>query len=268
MPENDYKAFFEANKMGWNLRTGVHKDSDFYNVKSFKEGKTSLNPIELDELGDVKGQTLLHLQCHFGLDTLSWAREGAIVTGIDFSDEAIGYARELAAETKLPADFICSNVYDLEFALTGRFDIVFTSYGVVGWLPDLDKWAGIISHFLKPGGVFYMVEFHPVAWMMDEQFEKIKYHYHNAGIIAETSSGTYTDRSAPIEYREYSWNHSLSEVINALIGHGLQIESLNEFPFSCYNCFSNLEQGTDGFWSVKGMDRKMPMMYSLRAIKK
>lgn len=265
--KDDLKTVFEANKDGWNKRTTIHKTSDFYDVPTFLSGKSSLNKLELEEMGDVTGKSLLHLQCHFGLDTLSWAREGAEVTGVDFSETAIDYARELSVESNIPANFVCCNVYDMQQQLHQQFDIVFTSYGVIGWLPDLNKWAALISHFLKPGGTFYLAEFHPVVWMMDESFEKVKYYYHNAETIVEKSKGTYTDRAADISYEEYSWNHSLSEVVNALIRHGLQLQHLNEFPYSCYNCFNNLEQQADGYWTIKGMKYKIPMMYSLKATK-
>ena len=264
----DHESYFAANKASWNKRAVVHKDSSFYDLDSFKKGKTSLNHIELNELGDVKGRSLLHLQCHFGMDTMSWEREGATVTGVDLSDEAIRLAKEIAGELKLEAKFICCNVYDLQQHLDKKFDIVFTSYGTIGWLPDLDKWAAIIASHLNPGGIFYIVDFHPVLWMMDEQFKHIKYDYFNTTVIAEEQSGTYTDRQAPIKSNEYSWNHPFSEIFGALIRQGLSIEQFHEFPYSCYNCFNNVEQGADGMWRIKGMDEKMPMMYSIKAVKK
>ncbi len=267
MKTDNYQKYFDANKDGWNKRTEIHKESTFYDVESFKTGKTSLNQIEINELGNVSGNDLLHLQCHFGLDTLSWARLGANVTGIDLSDKAIHIANELSSELKIPAKFICSNVYELKEKLDQKFDIVFTSYGVIGWLPDLDKWANIISHFLKPGGTFYMAEFHPVVWMFDDNFEEIKYHYHNKELIHEKMTGTYADRYAAIEYDDYNWNHSLGEVLNALIKAGLQIQHLNEFPYSFYNCFNKTVQGADGHWRILGLEDKIPMMYSVKAVK-
>lgn len=266
-PEEKYNRYFEANKEGWNKRTNIHKNSTFYDVSSFKAGKSSLKPIELEEVGAVKGKSLLHLQCHFGMDTVSWAREGAQVTGIDISDHAIDSATELSKELNIPAEFICCNIYDLQKYSDKKFDIVFTSYCVIGWLPDLDKWAEILNHFLKPGGIFYIIEFHPVVLMMDDNFNYIKYPYHNSETIVEKQSGTYTDRNADIECEEYSWNHSLSEVINSLIKHNLQIQYLNEFPFSSWNCFNNMLQGEDGNWLVKGLENKIPMMYSIKAVK-
>jgi SAM-dependent methyltransferase len=188
----DYTKYFSANKDLWNKRTIIHKDSTFYDVAGFKAGKNVLTPIELTELGVVQGKNLLHLQCHFGMDSLNWARLGAHVTGIDLSDEAIKEAKKLNDELKMNAKFICCNIYDLHPQNIesskilpfgddsgGTFDIVFTSYGVIGWLPDLDKWAEIISYYLKPGGTFYMAEFHPVIWMFDDDFKEIKYCYEN-----------------------------------------------------------------------------------------
>jgi 2-polyprenyl-3-methyl-5-hydroxy-6-metoxy-1,4-benzoquinol methylase len=263
----NFQSYFDANKNAWNKRTTVHKESDFYNVASFINGTTSLNKTELDELGSVKGKSLLHLQCHFGLDTLSWAREGAVVTGVDLSDEAIAYAKKLSAQANITAEFITCNIYDLKQHLNKEYDIVFTSYGVIGWLPDLNKWASIISHFLKPGGTFYIAEFHPVVWMLDDNLEYIKYAYHNAETIIEHKTGTYANRESEIEYDEYSWNHSLSEVINSLLNNGLQIEFFNEYPFSHYNCFNNLQQDSNGYWYPKKLAHKIPMMYSIKAIK-
>ena len=268
--------YFDANKDSWNKRTAVHKESAFYDIASFKKGKTSLHKIELDEVGDVKGKSLLHLQCHFGMDTMSWARAGATCVGVDFSDEAINLAKEINEELGLQAQFICANIYDLTGSfktplLEGfreAFDIVFTSYGTIGWLPDLDKWGEAIAYFLKPGGVFYIADFHPTLWMMDENFEKIKYNYFNTEVITEEISGTYADRDAPIKSIEHGWNHPFSEIINTLIKHNLQIEQFNEYPFSPCNCFNNIEKGPDNMWRIEGMDEKMPMMYSIKATKR
>ncbi|MEP6675979.1 MAG: methyltransferase domain-containing protein [Ferruginibacter sp.] len=265
---SDLDNYFEANRRSWNQRTSVHKDAAFYDLEGFKKGRSVLNEqIEVKELGDVRGKTLLHLQCHFGLDTLSWQRMGAICTGVDFSDTAIQLAREINEEMKLEAKFIQCNVYDLEKNCNEKFDIVFTSYGTIGWLPDLDKWAAVIAHFLKPGGIFYIADFHPVLWMMNEDFSAVKYHYLNEEMIVDEVEGSYSDRNAPIKATEYGWNHPFSEIINALIKHGLQIQQLNEFTFSPYGCFQHTEKGEDGMWRIKGMGDKFPMMYSIKATK-
>jgi SAM-dependent methyltransferase len=263
----NYNEYFSANRNLWNQRTAVHKDSSFYNLAGFKAGENVLNAIELNELTDVKGKTILHLQCHFGMDSLNWARLGADVTGIDLSDVAINEARQLNDELKMNAKFICSNVYDLKEHLDEKFDIVFTSYGTIGWLPDLDKWAGIVSHYLKPGGIFYIAEFHPVIWMFDDAFTHIKYYYDNRELIVTESQGTYTDtdNKSNIKAKEYSWNHGLSEVFMALIRAGLTIESFNEYMYSPYPCFSNTVEIEKGKWQIKGMEGKIPMVYSILA---
>jgi len=260
-----FTQYFNANKALWNKKTAVHEHSDFYELEKFKEGTTSLRSVELEEMGEVKGKSLLHLQCHFGMDTLSWAREGAEVTGMDFSDAAIAKAKELASELDIAANFVCCNVYDLPKNLEGKFDIVFTSYGTIGWLPDLDAWAKVIAHFLKPGGQFYMVDFHPFIWMHNYEMDKIDYSYFNDEVIAETTEGTYADRSADIKQAEYGWNHPISEILNALIGAGLQLEAFNEFNFSTWNCFENLEEIGHYKYQFKHLGAKIPMMYSIRA---
>ena len=264
---NQYSHYFEVNKQAWNVRTGIHRDSSFYDLQGFKQGLSSLKQIELDELGSVQNKTLLHLQCHFGMDTISWSRLGAHATGIDFSGEAITLARELNEELGCNAKFICANVYDVQPQLHSVYDIVFTSYGVIGWLPDLDAWAAVISSYIKPGGTFYMVEFHPVLWMMDENLSYIKYDYFNTSVIEEEITGTYADRNAPVKLTEYGWNHPFSEIINALLTHGLRLDFLHEFPYSPFNCFNNVEQGNDGNWRVKNMGEKIPMVYSIKATK-
>lgn len=263
-----YDQYFEANKELWNKRTAVHKDSAFYDLAGFKAGNDVLTPIERSELGDVKGKKLLHLQCHFGMDSLNWSRLGAKVTGIDLSDRAIKEAQQLNDELGLDAEFVCCNVYDLEKHVNGQFDIVFTSYGVIGWLPDLDPWAALIARYLKPGGLFYIAEFHPVLWMFDDDFTHIKYYYENRELIVTDSQGTYTDRDADIQSKEYSWNHSISEVLNALINQGLEIRQFNEFMYSPYPCFSNLVEAGKNQWHIRGMEGKIPMVYSVSAVKK
>ncbi len=261
----NYDQYFQANKALWNAKTPIHDTSEFYDVASFKQGLSSLRSVELEELGDVKGKSLLHLQCHFGLDTLSWAREGAQVTGMDFSDAAIARAKELSHELSIPAEFVCCNVYDLPQHLKGSFDIVFTSYGTIGWLPDLDRWAHVIKHFLKPGGTFYIVEFHPFIWMHDYEMQKVEYSYFNDEVIAEENEGTYADRDAAIKHSEYGWNHPSSEVLNALIQAGLHIEHFNEFPFTTWNCFSNLKEIGPHKYVFKHLEGKIPYMFSIKA---
>jgi SAM-dependent methyltransferase len=261
-PQPDY---IEINRQSWNRRTAYHTQSEFYDLPGFLRGNCSLNAIELSLLGDVKGKSILHLQCHFGQDTLSLARRGAKATGIDLSDAAIGKARELNAQLGLDAHFICCNLYDLPGHLNGQFDIVFTSYGVIGWLPDLNAWGSVISRFLRPGGRFVLVEFHPVVWMFDDDFAKIGYRYFNTGPIVETESGTYADRTAPIRQENVLWNHGLGEVVQGLLNNGLEIQSLEEYDYSPYNCFRHTEKIADRKYRIAHLGDKIPMMFSVVA---
>ncbi|MPS72302.1 MAG: class I SAM-dependent methyltransferase [Chryseobacterium sp.] len=223
--------------------------------------------MELNLLGDLSNRSVLHLQCHFGQDSISLSRLGAEVVGVDLSDVAIDHARELAKQSDVSTTFICSDVYDLPNHLDRQFDIVFTSYGTIGWLPDLDRWAKVISKFLKPGGTFVFAEFHPVVWMYDGQFEKIEYRYFNSGAIIETEKGTYADKEADIEVKTIGWNHSLGEVFSSLIQNGLVITYFEEFDYSPYNNFSHSVESEPGKFRVAHLADKIPMVYALSAIK-
>ncbi|MDQ3755688.1 MAG: class I SAM-dependent methyltransferase [Acidobacteriota bacterium] len=258
--------FLENNRSLWNGWTRLHEKSALYDLDNFKAGRSSLKPVELEELGEVAGQTLLHLQCHFGMDTLSWARLGARVTGVDFSAAAVALARSLSAEVGISADFICSNLYDLPRALEGEFDIVFTSYGVLSWLPDLDRWAEIVAHYLKPGGTFYIVEFHPFASMLDDDGTTFKYAYfHTSKPIELQAQGSYAAPNADFTHAEYNWAHSLSDVINAVLRAGLRLEFVHEFPFSSYQTWPSLEEIVPDKFQLKNADVTLPLMFSLRA---
>jgi SAM-dependent methyltransferase len=260
--------YFEVNRQSWNNRVDTHLESAFYDVQGFLNGNSSLKEIELGLLGNIEGKTILHLQCHFGQDTISLSRLGAKAMGIDLSDEAIKAARQLALDADTDTEFICCNIYDLPEHLIRQFDIVFTSYGTIGWLPDLDKWASIISQFLKPGGKFIMAEFHPVVWMFDDNFEKVAYNYFNNGPIVETENGTYANKEAAITQQYVMWNHSTAEVLTALLINGLEINAFNEFDYSPYNCFSHTAEPEPGMYRIKHMDNKIPMVFSLLASKK
>lgn len=260
--------YIEINRQSWNNRTNTHLQSEFYDLDNFVKGKTSLNKIELDLLGDVAGKTILHLQCHFGQDTISLSRLGVETTGVDFSDTAIESARKLAKDTNGDVTFICCDIYDLPNHLDKQFDIVYTSYGTIGWLPDLDKWAKIVYKFLKPNGQFVFVEFHPVVWMFDKNFEKINYNYFNSGAIIELESGTYADRTANISQEYVMWNHGLTEVITSLIKNGLEINSFNEYDYSPYNCFNKTIEFEVNKFRIEHLGNKIPMVYSIVAKKK
>lgn len=258
--------YIKINKENWNKRCENHVESDFYDNKEFIIGKSSLNQIELDLIGDIKGKKVIHLQCHFGQDSISLARMGAKVTGIDLSDKSIDKAVELNKLCKTDVDFICCNVYDtLEF-VNEKFDIVFTTYGTIGWLPDLDNWAKVISGLLKENGKLVFVEFHPFIWMYDNDLTYIQYSYFNKEAIIEKLEGSYADKSENI-YDSISWNHSLSEVISSLLKNGLKIINFDEFNYSPYKIFDEMEEISEGKYIISKFSDKIPMVYSLVAQK-
>lgn len=262
------QEYFKINNTAWNNKVPVHLSSDFYDQKSFLEGRNTLPEVDLALLGDIKGKSILHLQCHFGQDSLSLARMGAKVTGIDLSDKAIEEAQKLNNDLNLDAHFICCNVYDTLKYTDALFDIVYTSYGTIGWLPDLKRWAEVIAKSLKPGGKFVFVEFHPVIWMFDDDFTKIKYHYHNKKPIIESYTGSYAQKDSDIQTDYVGWNHALSEVFSSLLQKGLQIEHFEEFDYSPYNCFNNSIEFEKGKFRIKSFEDKLPLVYSIIAIKK
>jgi SAM-dependent methyltransferase len=237
-------------------------------MAGFKAGKITLPSLDIDEVGDVRGRSLLHLQCHFGQDSLSWARLGAQVTGADFSEPAITLARALSDELKLKARFVCANLYDLPQVLDGQFDIVYTSGGVLSWLPDLKRWGQVIAHFLKSGGIFYVHDIHPLALIFEqEQGElRIRYPYFaTPDPLRFEVRGSYADVNADYEGVEYNWVHSLSDVVSRLLAAGLRLEFLHEFPYSFYQQFSLLVQDNAGQWVMP--DHNIPLTFSLRAVK-
>lgn len=259
--------YFETNRKTWNEKTPVHFESDFYDKHAFAKAKNSLMKYELEALPDVSNKSLLHLQCHFGQDSLSWVHKGATVTGVDISDVAIAKAKELSKELELPAQFIQCNVLDTSQFVDDYFDIVFTSYGVIGWLPDLKPWAQMIAERLNSGGTFYMVEFHPILWMYDytDGVPILKYHYNQSEAIYEEYAGTYAAPNATMVSKEYGWNHSLSDVIQSLLDAGLELQLFQEHDGSPYNVFPDMLEGNDGLYYLK--DGLFPTVFELKFIK-
>lgn len=268
METGDNHNYLEINKNSWNKKVDIHYNSEFYDNDAFISGQSSLNDIELTLLGDINGKSVLHLQCHFGQDTISLSRLGAQVTGVDLSDKAIAKANELASLTESTVKFICCDIYDLPDHLDETFDIVFTSYGAIGWLPDINKWADIVARFLKPEGSFVFAEFHPVLWMFDADFTRIQYRYFNSEAIIETEDGTYADKEADISQDSVTWNHGIGEVVNSLLANGLELRSLDEYDYSPYDCFNKTEKIAPKKFRIKHLDSNIPMVYSIVATKK
>nr|WP_320000471.1 class I SAM-dependent methyltransferase [uncultured Draconibacterium sp.] len=259
--------YININKRLWNEKTDIHYKSDFYDVNAFINGKDSLNPIETELLGNIEGKKILHLQCHFGQDTISLARHGASATGVDFSERAIEKARQLNEQLGTNARFIQSDVYKLPEILDEKFDIVYTSYGVISWLPDMKKWAKVIEHFLKPGGQLVFVEFHPIVWMFSYDFKRVEFDYMESEAIVEELEGTYTDSDVQIKGKSICWNHGLSTVIDSLIKSGLTLTDFKEYNYSPYDCLENLVEVEEGKYKIKGLENKFPLVYSIKAVK-
>jgi SAM-dependent methyltransferase len=262
--------YLQTNRKLWDQWTTEHEKSPFYDLAGFKAGKDRLRSIELEELGNISGKTLLHLQCHFGIDTLAWARRGAIVTGVDFSEQSIALARSLSQELNIPAQFHCSEIDTLPSVLSGEFDIVFTSYGVLHWLRDLRRWGEVIAHFLKPGGIFYIVEDHPFMRVFNAGSEtelQVAGPYFSDLPEKVEMVGSYATEGKGETVSFYMWNHSLGEVINALIAAGLQIEFLHEFPVAARAKFPCMEQGDDNWWRLTRQHNMIPLLFSLQARK-
>lgn len=261
------RDYSKINRKWWNNVTQIHLNSKLYDVPGFKKGKSTLFSIEEEELGIVKGKTLLHLMCHFGVDTLSWTRLGAKATGVDISNEAIDLAKKLSKEVNIPAEFICSDIFDLPKVLDKKFDIIFMSYGVLCWVSDIEKFAKLITSFLKKDGTFYIVELHPFTNILSYDF-KLSYNYFDRGPDEDDSQGTYADWNAKIKGSTYLWSYTIGDVINSLIEQGLKIEFVHEFPFTMYNQFPKLmKKNKKGQYVLKNKKIQIPLLFSLKAAK-
>lgn len=262
--------YYKVNKARWNELVKIHAQTDEYDLEGFLSGKNSLHELETELLGDVKNKKLLHLQCHFGLDTISWARLGADVTGVDFSEEAIELAEELALRTGVDAEFICSNLYDLPGKIGFTYDIVFTSYGVLCWLHDIDRWGEVISHFLRRGGIFLLVESHPFMWVFDDEDDglKVKYSYwHSEEPLSWEEDGTYADETAKVTNRKsFEWQHTVSDILNSLIKAGLSILEVGEYPELVWKYLPIAEKVDETYYKIKG--DPLPQTWSVKAFKK
>jgi SAM-dependent methyltransferase len=265
------------NRRLWDAWTPVHRAGEFYDVQRFRDDPNDvrIEGWERDEVGDVAGKTLLHVQCHFGLDTLSWARLGAAhVTGVDFSEPAIAFARELAGATGLSerSRFLVANVYDLPGPLEGEtFDAVYTSRGVLGWLPDLEPWARVVAGFVKPGGIFYLHEAHPVLQVIDDAQRTpndllLAYDYWGGETLSFPVEGSYADPTVEVDAEvEHGWNHSLGEIVTLLACNGLRIELLDEKRQLGWPMPFLQELGPGWFGLPPDQAGTLPLMFSLRA---
>ena len=264
----------EANRHWWDSAVPVHLASAFYDVDGWLAAGRGPRRRETDVLGDVAGLDLVHLQCHFGKDTLSWARAGATVTGLDFSEPAIEAARHLAVRAGLDdrADFVCAPVAEAVQALGGRtFDIVYVSLGALCWLPSVDEWAGQVAGLLRPGGRLFLHETHPVSWALaDDDLTMTHPYFEEAAPYRDTQSGSYADADATEAMPgddAFTWNHGIGQVVGALVAHGLRIDRLDEHDWTSFQRFPWLvEMPEDEFVTPEGRLR-LPLSYTLVATK-
>ena len=290
-PADPRDPYFDANRASWDERVPIHVASRGYNREGFLRGEKLLCPVEMAEVGDVTGKTLLHLQCHFGMDTLNWARLGASVTGIDFSEPAIEAASALSRDSGIPGRFLLGNVYDAPRFLDERFDIVYTGIGALNWLPDIRGWARVAAGFVKPGGFLYLYEGHPMLWSIDDERDDqllvVAYPYFERNEPnAWDNDTTYVD-GPPLGHttRTYEWNHGLGEIVTAIIDAGLRLEFLHEhreIPWQALPWMEPAEgasEAVDGdlaaarynsrhLWRLPEDHRDLvPLMYSLKAVR-
>ncbi|MHC5002053.1 MAG: class I SAM-dependent methyltransferase [Planctomycetota bacterium] len=249
--------WFETNRRMWDERVPIHVGSRFYDVEGFRAGGVVLRDFEIEEVGDVAGRDLVHLQCHFGLDTLSWARLGARVTGLDFSEPAITAARALAGELGLDARFVAANVYDAADALGATYDLVYTGFGAICWLPDLARWARVVRSLVK---------FHPVGDILaDDDLVVARPYFGGPEPTLWDESGTYADAGAATTHtRSFEWTHPVSAVIQVLLDEGLALESFREHDYTLYPRWPFLELTGRDTYRLPADRPSLPLMYSIR----
>ncbi len=264
---------FRINRARWDELVDIHLRSPDYRVAAFKAGEDHLHPIEAAEIGPIAGKRLLHLQCHFGLDTLCLARRGAMVSGLDFSPVAIAAARALAEETGIPGRFVVGNVYDAPALIGERFDIVYVSWGAINWLPDIAGWAKIVAEMLDAGGFLYLLEGHPLAMALEQEHADAPIlptcdYFQNQGPLVNFAATSYTGDPDPVAHREmHEWIHPLGAVVTALIAAGLALDWLHEHDRVAWRMFPCLEEAADHMWRLPAGRPSLPLAYSLRARK-
>ena len=274
MADPDWRS---ANRANWDERVAIHLASPGYELASLRAGRGRLNPIEEAELGAVDGLRVLHLQCHFGRDSLTLAQRGARVVGLDFSAPAIAAARALATELDLAerARFVEADLYEAPGAIAdpGGFDLVFVTWGAIGWLPDIARWAEIVAHFLAPGGALYLAESHPAALVLDDDAPRTGpmpgwlVPYLGRTRLVFDDPRDYADPAARLDHaRVYEWLHPLGDVVTGLLAAGVRLEWLHEHDAVPWRMFEILVEGRDGMYRWPDQPW-LPLAFSLRAVR-
>ncbi|MBU0982274.1 MAG: class I SAM-dependent methyltransferase [candidate division Zixibacteria bacterium] len=253
----------EVNRQTWNKMVEMHIDHPDYRVKEFLEGTSTLKWLDKELVGDVAGKSLIHFMCQFGLDTLSWAREGASVVGIDISDNSIKHANELKKKAGIEAEFYRSDILDAIGLIDRKFDVVYQSYGTLCWLSDINRWAEVVAHYLKPGGLFCIIDGHP----MDSLYNGSEHTYFSTEPEIDPDPEDYCAPRPKIESTLIEWQHPLSATINALIRVGLIIEHVGEYDFSGYVGGEGWIAKDEDFWYPPDGPTPYPLMMSIKARK-
>lgn len=267
METSDRLDWLEMNRANWDARVPVHLGSPLYDIPAFVAGHDTLRAYESGEVGDVHGRTLLHLQCHVGFDTLSWARRGATVTGLDFSRPAVEVAASIAARIGAgSARFVTANVYDAATALAGEtFDIVYSSVGSLQFLPDINRWARVVADLIAPGGFCYVVEGHPLVQFVEDDGRTLRGDYFSRDPIVK-DEGTYADPGTTLASSvSVEWVHHTADVVSALGAAGLRVEFVHEHDWMWYPILPVLTRHDDGRWRFPEGHPTIPLQYSLRA---
>ncbi|MFZ4485946.1 MAG: class I SAM-dependent methyltransferase [Candidatus Nanopelagicales bacterium] len=269
---------FAINLLNWNERVALHAASEDYGLARFRSDPTHLSGVvrfDRERLGSIEGQRVAHLQCHIGTDTVSLARLGAAhVTGLDFSPPAVEVARQFALDLEVPVDIVEADVYSAPEALgRGIFDLVYTGIGALCWLPDIDRWAKVVSELLAPGGRLFIREGHPVLWSLDyEVSDRLVIghpYFQTPDPIIDDEETTYVDTVVRLQNTvTHSWNHGLGEVITSLMEHGLNLTGLVEHmsvPWAALP--EQMTPAAGGEWVLTDRPARLPLTYTLQAIK-
>ncbi|MGI6855905.1 class I SAM-dependent methyltransferase [Mesorhizobium sp. 1B3] len=267
---DNLKTAFDANRRLWDERVAIHRrdETGFYRVESFLAGKDVLYPIEASEIGDVRGLRIAHLQCHFGMDSICLARRGANVTGLDFSPPAVAEARKLAQQTGTHVRFVEGDVHDARDLLEGEFDMVYSTWGTIVWLPDVAAWARVVASLLKPGGSLYFADCHPMMLCMNMVDGRITlrtdWRTPRGRPMVETGETTYTgDQGADLP--SYEWIHPIADMLNAFVGAGLRLDWIREHTRLTWPYFPNMLRDADDMYRLPEDHLQLPLALSLRA---
>ena len=269
MPLDEHQL---ANRANWDARVDIHYASDDYGIERFVADPNHISDVvtlDKERLGDLSGKRLIHLQCHIGTDTISLARLGAEVTGIDLSEKSIEAARRLSADSGTPARFFVSELYDAPSVVPEKFDIVYTGVGAICWLPDIVGWARVVASFLEPGGRFHMLEGHPMMWSLDwedtERLSVIYPYFETLEPVAEVEEATYAGEGVVSSPLNYAWNHGIGETLTALLDVGFRIDAVEEHDFCVWQGIGQMIQGDDGHWRLPTNTERLPAMWSVSA---